>query len=169
MFLPLLKLQLECSVQFSRSVVSDSLRPHGLQHTRPLCPPPTPRVHPNSCPLSWWCHSTISSCHPLLLFPSIFPSIKVFPNELALRIRWPKYWASALASVFPMNIIHCSYGDELQSYSSYRDEFSPWRNLELRMTDLSNSTGYVKWVCTFSVDQATSSPCENSHLKNKRF
>ena len=115
-----------------------------------------------------WCHPTTSSCHSLLL-PSTFHTIRIFSNELALRIRWPKYWASALASVFPMNIIHCSYGDELQSYSSYRDEFSPWRNLELRMTDLSNSTGYVKWVCTFSVDQATSSPCENSHLKIKDF
>ena len=49
------------SVQFSRSVVSDSLQPHGLQHTRPPCPSLTPGVHPNSCPLSWWCHPTISS------------------------------------------------------------------------------------------------------------
>ena len=49
------------SVQFSRSVVSDSLRPHGLQHTRPPYPSPTPRVYSNSCPLSQWCHPTISS------------------------------------------------------------------------------------------------------------
>ena len=49
------------SVHFSCSVVSDSLRPHGLQHTRPPCPSSTPRVHPNSCPLSRWCHPTISS------------------------------------------------------------------------------------------------------------
>ena len=49
------------SVQFSFSVVSDSLQPHGLQHTRPPCPSPTPRVYPNSCPLSRWCHPTISS------------------------------------------------------------------------------------------------------------
>ena len=48
-------------VQFSCSVVSDSLQPHGLQHTRPLCPSPTPRVYSNSCPLSWWCHPIISS------------------------------------------------------------------------------------------------------------
>ena len=58
------------SVQFSRSVVSDSLRPHEPQHARPPCPSPTPGVHPNPCPLSRWCHSTISpsvvpfsSCH----------------------------------------------------------------------------------------------------------
>ena len=49
------------SVQFSRSVMSDSLQPHGLQHARPPCPSPTPRVYSNSCPLSQWCHPTISS------------------------------------------------------------------------------------------------------------
>ena len=49
------------SVQFSRSVMSNSLQPHGLQHARPPCPSPTPRVYSNSCPLSWWCHPTISS------------------------------------------------------------------------------------------------------------
>ena len=49
------------SVQFSCSIVSDSLRPHGLQHARPPCPSPTPVVHPNSCPLSRWCHPAISS------------------------------------------------------------------------------------------------------------
>ena len=48
------------SVQFSRSVVSDSLWSHGLQHARPPCPSPTPGVYPNSCPSSWWCHPTIS-------------------------------------------------------------------------------------------------------------
>ena len=47
--------------QFSRSAVSDSLQPHGLQHARPPCPPPAPGVHPNSCPLSQWCHPAISS------------------------------------------------------------------------------------------------------------
>ena len=49
------------SVQFSRSVVSHSLRPHEPQHARPPCPSPTPGIYPNSCPLSWWCHPTISS------------------------------------------------------------------------------------------------------------
>ena len=79
------------SVQFSSSVMSDSLRPHGLQHARPACLSPTPGVYPNSCPLSWWCHPTISSSCPLLLPPSIFPSIRVFSNESAFHIRWPKY------------------------------------------------------------------------------
>ena len=151
--------------------MSDSLWPHDLQHARPPCPTPTPKAYSNSCPLSRWCHPTISSslipfsscpqsfpasgsflmsqfftsfqfssvqylsrvrlfavpwtaarqpslsitnsqslpklmsiesvmpsnrlifCHPFLLLPSIFPSIRVFPNESVLRIRWPKYWS----------------------------------------------------------------------------
>ena len=52
---------MEYSVQFNQSVVSDSLWPHELQHTRPPCPSPTPGVHPNSCASSWWCHPAISS------------------------------------------------------------------------------------------------------------
>ena len=74
------------SVQFCRSVVSDSLRPCKSQHVRPPCPSPTPRIYSNSCPLRWWCHLTISSCHPLLL-PSVFPSSRVFSSESALHIR----------------------------------------------------------------------------------
>ena len=82
--------------QFSHSVMSDSLWPHGLQHARPPCPSPT---YPNSCPLRQWCHPTISSsCHPLLLLPSIFPIIRVFSHESALRIRWPKYWSFSFTS-----------------------------------------------------------------------
>ena len=79
------------SVQFSCLVVSDSLQPHEPQHARPPRPSPTPGVYLNSCPLSWWRHLTISSS--VVPFPlSIFPSIKVFSNESALQIRWPKYW-----------------------------------------------------------------------------
>ena len=81
------------SVQFSHSVVSDSLRPHEPQHARPPCPSPTPGVDQNPCPLSQWCHPTISSCRPLLLQPSIFSSIRVFSKESALHIWWPKYWS----------------------------------------------------------------------------
>ena len=63
--------------RFSRSVMSDSLRTHELQHTRPPCPSPTPRVHPNSCASSWWCHPAISSS--VVPFSSC-PSIRVFSN-----------------------------------------------------------------------------------------
>ena len=76
-------------LQFSHSVVSSSLWPHGLQHARFPCPSPSPGVCSNSCPLSQWCHLIL--CHPLLLLPSFFPSIRIFSNKLALRIRWPEY------------------------------------------------------------------------------
>ena len=73
--------------------MSDSLWPHELQHSRLPCPSPIPGVHPNPCPLSQWCRPTISSSvRPLLLLPSIFASIRVFSDESALHIRWPKYW-----------------------------------------------------------------------------
>ena len=81
------------SVQFSHSVLSDSLQPHELQHVRPPCPSPTLGVYPNSCPLSRWCHQLshpLSSPSPPA---SVFPSIRVFSNESALCIRWPKYWS----------------------------------------------------------------------------
>ena len=71
--------------------MSDSLWPHGLQHTRLPCPSPTPRACSNSCPLSQWFYLIL--CHPPLLLPSIFPSIRVFFNESILHIRWPKYWS----------------------------------------------------------------------------
>ena len=80
-------------VQFSHSVMFNSLRPHGLQHARLPCPSPATRASSNSCPSSWWCHPTIIHRCPLLLLPSIFPSIRVFSNESALCIRWPKYWS----------------------------------------------------------------------------
>ena len=70
--------------------MSDSLQSHGLQHARLPCPSPTPGAFSNSCPLSWWCHPTVSS---LVLLSSIFPSIRVFSKESVLRIRWPKYWS----------------------------------------------------------------------------
>ena len=82
------------SVQFSRSVVSNSLRPHGLQHTRPPCPSPTPRAYWNACPSRRWCPSNyLILCLPLLLLPSIFPSIRGFSSASVLHIRWPKYWS----------------------------------------------------------------------------
>ena len=85
--------QILSSIQFSSvTQLCPTLSPHGLQHTRPSCPQPTPRVYSHSCPLSWWCDPTVSSCRPLLLPPSIFPSKRVFSNESILCIKWPKYW-----------------------------------------------------------------------------
>ena len=86
------------SVQFSHSVMSDSLQPHGLQHIRLPCPSPSPGACSNSRPLN----SVIPSnylilYHPFLLLPSIFPSIRIFSHESALRIRWPKYWSFSIS------------------------------------------------------------------------
>ena len=67
-------------LQFSHSVLSDSLWPHGLQHTRPPCPSQTPRIYSNSSPLSWWCHPTISSSvTPFSTCPQSFPASGSFP------------------------------------------------------------------------------------------
>ena len=83
-------------------VVSSSLQTHGLQHARLSCPL-SPRVCSNWCPLSQWCHPTISSSViPLFLLPSILPSIRVFSDELTLRIRWPKQFSFSF-SVSPPN------------------------------------------------------------------
>ena len=90
------------SIQFSRSVVSNSLWPHEPQHARPPCPSPIPRVYPNSYPLSQWCHPTISSSVvPFSSCPQSFPA-SVFSNESALRIRWPKYWSFSF-NISPSN------------------------------------------------------------------
>ena len=90
------------SVQLSRSVMSDSLRPHEPQHVRPLCPSLTPGVYSNSCPLSQWWHPTISSS-VLSLLPSIFLSIRGLFKWVSFCIRWPKYWSFNF-SILPMNI-----------------------------------------------------------------
>ena len=80
-----------------------TLRPHGPQHARPPCLSPTPRVYPNSCPLSWWCHPTIIIfCRPFLLPPPIFPCIRVFSNESVLHIKWTKNWSFSF-SISPSN------------------------------------------------------------------
>ena len=92
------------SVQFSCSVLSDSLWPHEPQHARLPCLSPTPRAYSNSCPSSWWCHPTHSSSVTPSPLPSIFPSIRVFSDESVLCIRWPKYWSFSFSISLPMNI-----------------------------------------------------------------
>ena len=84
-----------CStVQFSCSVLSNSLQAYRLHHASPPCPSPIPRVYSNSCPLSQWCYPTIFC--PLLLPPSIFPSNRLLSNESLLCIRWPNYWSFSI-------------------------------------------------------------------------
>ena len=92
-----------CSVQFSRSVVSDSLRPHELQHTRPPCPSPTPGVYSNSCPLSHWCHPANSSSVPFSSCPQSFPASGSFQTSQLFALGGQSIGVSASASVLPMN------------------------------------------------------------------
>ena len=90
--------------QFSRSVLSDSLRPHGLQHARPPCPSPTPRVYPNSCPWTQWCYPTISSSVvPFYACPQSFPASRSFQMSQLFTSGGQSIGASVSASVLPMN------------------------------------------------------------------
>ena len=91
------------SFQFSCSIVSDSLRPHELQHGRPPCPSPAPRAYPNSCPLSWWYHPTISSF--VITFSSClqsFPPSGSFPVSQLFASGGQSIGASASTSVLPV-------------------------------------------------------------------
>ena len=104
LFLFIILLYLFSSVQFSSSAMSDSLRPHEPQHTRPLCPSPTPGVYPNSWPSSRWCHPTISS--PVSSFSSC---LQPFPTSGSFQVSrlftWGGQYIGVLAStsVLPMN------------------------------------------------------------------
>ena len=91
------------SVQFSHSVVSDSLRPHESQHARPPCPSPTPRVHPNSCPSSQWCHPAISSSVVPFSCPQSLPASESFPMSQLFTWGGQSIGVSALVSVLPKN------------------------------------------------------------------
>ena len=89
---------LDPSVQFSRSVMSDSLRPHESQRARPPCPSPPPGVHSNSSIESVMPSSHLILGRPFLLLPPIPPSIRVFSNESTLHMRWPKYWSFSFST-----------------------------------------------------------------------
>ena len=92
------------TVQFSHSVVSDSLRPHESQHTRPPCPSPTPGVYPNPSPSSQWCHPAISSSVvPFSSCPQSFPASGSFPMSQLFTWGGQTIEVSASASVLPMN------------------------------------------------------------------
>ena len=100
-------MQVKCQLasQFSCSVISDSLQPRGLQHTRPPCPSPTPRVYSNSCPLSRWCHPAISSSAvPFSSCLHSFPASGFFPMSQLFTWGGQSIGVLASASVLPMNI-----------------------------------------------------------------
>ena len=92
-----------CSIQFSCSMVSDSLQPHGLQHALLPCLSPTSGVYPNSCPLSWWCHPTISSCAIPFSCLQSFPTLGSFLRNQFFTSGGQSIGASVSSSVLPMN------------------------------------------------------------------
>ena len=125
------------SVQFSSWVMSNSLRPHGLQHGRLPCPSPTPGACSHSWPLSRWCHPTISSSASLfLLLPSVFPSIRVFSSKSALHIRWPKYWSFSF-NISPFN------------------EYSGLNSFRMDLLDLLAVQGTLKSLLQHHISKAT--------------
>ena len=100
---------LRSSVQFSHSVMFDSLWPHGMQHARPSCPSPVPRVYSNSCALTWWCHPTISSSViPFSSHLQSFPASGSFPMSQSFASGGQTTEVSASASVLTVNIQNLS-------------------------------------------------------------
>ena len=130
------------SVQFSHSVVSNSLWPHGLQHVRPPCPLPTPRVYPNSCPLSWWCHpSSSSSFVPFSSCLQSFPSSGSFSVQSVLCIRWSRYCVGS-----PVRHYWQNGGTVLSPLSSFRSHGSWDEGVRPCNSDLSFPLlGRVDW------------------------
>ena len=110
--------------QFSRSVISDSLRANELQHSRPPCPSPTPGVHSNSCPSSQWCHPAISSSVVPFSCPQSLPASESFPLSQLFACVGQSTGVSALASFLPKNDI-----DGLQKENDYKPRISVARKL----------------------------------------
>ena len=135
------------SVQFSCSVVSDSLWPHGLQHTRPPCPPPTPRACSNSCPLSQWCHPTISSSVvPFSSWPHSFPASGAFQMS-QLFASGGQYWS------FSFNI---SPSNEYSGLISFRMDWLDLLAVQGTLKSLlqhHNSKASVLWHSVFFIVQ----------------
>ena len=129
------KKQGQGSVQFSRSVVSDSLWPHEPQHARPPCPSPTPGVHPNPCLSSWWCHPTISSSVvPFSSCPQSFPASGSFPKSQLFASGGQRIGVSASKSVLPVTI---------QDWSSL--EWTGWISLQFKgLSRVSSNTTVQK-------------------------
>ena len=142
--------------------MSNSLWPHGLQHTRLPCPLLCPRVCSNSCPLSRWCHLTILIlCHLLflLLLLLVFPSKRVFPNESDLCIRWPKCWSlsfrsrpsnvysgyiplglTSLISLEAKGLSRVFSSNTIQKHQSFCTQPSLWSNSHIHMWLLGKNT-----------------------------
>ena len=114
-----------------------SLRPRELQHSRPPCPSPTPRVHPNSCPSSQWCHPALSSSIvPFSSCSQSLPASETFPMR-TLHMRWPKYWSFSF-SIIPSKDAHW-VRDAMQPFHPLSPPSPPFLNL-------SQHQGLFQWV-----------------------
>ena len=136
------------TVQFSHSVTSNSLRPHGLHHVRPPCQSPTLGAYSNSCPLSQWCHLTISSS--VVSFSSYlqsFPASAFFSNESVLCIRWPKYWSFSF-SISPSN----EYSGMISLRIDWFDLLAVPRILKCFLQHHSSKVS-ILWCSAFFIDQ----------------
>ena len=139
------------SVQFSCSVMSDSLRPHELQHTRPPCPSPTPGVLSNSCPSSRWRHPAISSSVvPFSSCPQSLPASKSFPMSQLFTWGGQSIWVSALASFLPK-----------KSQSWFPSEWTGWISLQSKGLSRVFSNTTVQKHQFFSAQPSSQS---NSHI-----
>ena len=132
------------SAQFTCSVVSDSLWPYGLQYVGPSCLSPVLGIDSNSCPLSLW---TTKHSHPLLLPPSIFPSIRVFSSESVLCIRWPKYWNFS----FSISLFN-EYSELISFRLDWLDLLAVQGTLKTLLQHHS-SKGSIRWCSAFFIVQ----------------
>ena len=132
------------SLEFSHSVMSNSLRPHDLQHTRPPCPSTTPGVHPNPCPLSRWCHPAISSSIvPFSYCPQSFPASGSFQMSQLFALGGQSIGVSASTSVLPVNTQDIIYIYTLKIITDYwMSDPNPWINLVIKILNLA----YDLWV-----------------------
>ena len=152
-------------VKFNRSVMSDSLQAHGLWYARPPCPSSTPAVYSNSCPLSWWCHPTVSSS----IIPTMFPSIRVFSNESVLHIRWPKYWSFSF-SISPSNAysglisFRMNWLDFLAVQGTLKSLLLSigWNEWSLQVTELVWDHPVHGWCSTVGLNRDNLMPCSTS-------
>ena len=133
--------------QFKCSVMSDSLQPHEPQHTRPPRPSPTPGVHPNPCPLSRWCHPTISSSFvPFSSHLQSSPASGSFQMSV-LCIRWPKYWSFSF-SISPSN----EYSGLISFRMGWLDLLAIQRALK-SLLQHHNSKASILWPSAFFIVQ----------------
>ena len=134
------------TVQFSRSVVSDSLRPHESQHTRPPCPSPTPGVYPNSCPSSRWCHPAISSSVvPFSSCPQSLPASASFPMSQLFswggQSSWCKFHMALVC--WPRDL---QSPDGMLEFSSFRPELPSLVAQRLKRLPARQETRFNPWV-----------------------